>query len=449
VGPQEHPARGPRQPTLRQNLRYGAIDGTLYSVMIGTGETYLPLFVLAASLGEVASGLVQTVPYLLGAALQLAAPWGARRFGTLRRWIVFAASMQAAALAPMAIMGLLGRATIWAIFLSAMIYWAASMGCGAAWSTWIGMIVPPPIRARYFAFKSRIGNLATLSGLITGGLVLQAWTGQNEHLWPFAILFLTAGAARGICAYYLHLQSDTGPVPLDHRDVGPAELLRRLRGGRDGRFIAYMVLVQVGVQIGQPFFPPFMRAQLRMDYGQVLALTGAAFVARAAMHTAWGAFAHRYGAGRLLWIGGLGIIPHAALLLVSPSFLYLLLAQLAAGAMWSAYELAVLLLMFEHIREEERTSLWSIFNVLTAAAMVTGSLVGGVLLERFPGWRGYEVIFLLSTVGRLSTALFLRRGGDLPHAPATPAVEVEAVRPGAGSIDRPILPDLPNDRAAG
>jgi MFS family permease len=144
----------------------------------------------------------------------------------------------------------------------------------------------------------------------------------------------------------------------------------------------------------------------------------------------------------LLWIGGLGIIPHAALLLVSPSFVYLLVAQLAAGVMWSAYELAILLLMFEHIREEERTSLWSIYNVMNAAAMVGGSLVGGSLLQIRPGWEGYQIIFLLSTAGRLATVLFLSRDRDLPHAEMVPAVEVESVRPGAGSIDRPVIADL-------
>jgi MFS family permease len=180
-----------------------------------------------------------------------------------------------------------------------------------------------------------------------------------------------------------------------------------------------------------------------MDYGEVLALTGAAFIARAATHTAWGAFAHRFGAGRLLVIGGLGIIPHAALLLVSPSFVYLLVAQLAAGAMWSAYELAILLLMFEHIREEERTSLWSIYNVMNAGAMVAGSLVGGAILDRFPGWHGYQYVFILSTLCRLSTTLFLKRAHDLPHAPAAPAMETETVRPGAGAIDRPVMADLP------
>jgi MFS family permease len=246
---------------------------------------------------------------LLGAILQLATPWGTRKLGSLRRWVVFASTTQALALVPLAIMAITGRASLWTVFCFATIYWAASMGCGAGWSTWIGMIVPHRLRARYFSFKSRLSHAASLAGLVTGGLILQRYTGNNEHLWPFAVLFLIAAAGRVGCSYYLHRQQDTGPIPDHHREVPASDLFRRLRSGRDGRFILFMALMQVGVQIGQPFFPPFTRARLNMSYEQILALIGAAFLTKALMQPAWGAFAHRFGAARLLWIGGLGIVP--------------------------------------------------------------------------------------------------------------------------------------------
>lgn len=435
-----------RTPALRQSLRYGVYDGALYSLMVGAGESYLALFVLAAGLGEVASGLVSTVPFLLGAVLQLASPWGVRAVGTLRRWVVLTASLQAASLVPLALMALSGRASLAGIYIAATVYWAASMGCGAGWTTWIGMIVPRRLRASYFAAKARVSNAAILAGLVAGGLVLERWAGHNERLWPFAVLFLLAAAGRAGCAYFLQKQLDTGPVPEDHRPVGPGELLRRFRRGRDGRFMVYMMLVQVTVQIGQPFYHPYMREQLRLNYHEILLLVGAAFMAKAATQPMWGAFARRYGPGRLLWIGGLGIIPHSALWLVSPSLGYLLPMQLLAGVMWSAYELAVMLLMFENMREEERTSLWSIFNVMNAGAMVAGSLLGGAILGPHPDWADYQTIFLVSLVARLLTVIYLRNGREITH-PEPIRVEVEAVRPGAGSIDRPIIADMPETPA--
>lgn len=422
---------------LRRTLAYGVFDGVLYSYMVGAGESVLALFVLAAGFDRVAAGLVQTIPFLLGAAIQLASPWAARRVGLLRRFTVLAAGLQAASLVPFGLMAIVCRPSLWAVFLVATVYWVGSMGAGAGWTTWIGMIVPRRVRARYFAFKSRYTYVATLVGLAVGGVVLEQFTRGDRELWPYAVLFLSAAAARAGSAWFLAWHHHAGPVPATHRPVAPVELLRRFRGGRDGRFMVYMMLMQVAVQIGQPFFTPFMKDQLAMDYHRVLALTGAAFVAKALTQPLWGWFAHRHGPGRLLWIGGLGIIPHSALWLVSPLFPYLFAMQLFAGAMWSAYELATLLLMFENMREEERTSLWSIFNVMNAAAMVAGSVVGGAILAREPGWSGYQVIFLVSLAARLGTVVYLRRGREITH-PEPIAVEVEAVRAGAGSIDRPI-----------
>ena len=51
-----------RRSTLRSDLLASVNDGAAYGGMVGVGETYLPAFVLAVGLGEVAAGLVTTVP---------------------------------------------------------------------------------------------------------------------------------------------------------------------------------------------------------------------------------------------------------------------------------------------------------------------------------------------------------------------------------------------------
>src|SRR5262245_61683454 len=60
-------ALSPDQETgLRRELRSIVADGIAYSVMVGIGETYLSAFALAMGMGEVASGLIATVPLMLG-----------------------------------------------------------------------------------------------------------------------------------------------------------------------------------------------------------------------------------------------------------------------------------------------------------------------------------------------------------------------------------------------
>lgn len=439
---------------IRRTLRFSTLDGTAYAVMVGVGETYLAAFVLAADLGEVAAGLVMTVPLLAGALLQLASPAGVRLLGNLRRWVALMAALQALAFVPLALMAMTGWAPAWAIFACSTVYWGAGMACGAAWVTWVAGIIPGPIRARYFGRRSRLVQMGVLAGLVLGGVTLE-WgrrvtPGEGVPLALFAALFATAGAFRLVSAALLTRYHDPGRQATAHKVVGLKELVRRARHGKDVRFLAFMLMVTASAQIAQPFFTPFMLGQLRLTYGEFLVLVGASFVAKSVAMPIFGRYVARIGAHRLLWVGGLGIVPLAGMWLVSDSFWYLFATQLFAGAAWGAYELATLLLMFETLRDDERTSLLAKFNFGNAGSIVAGSLVGGAILSSLPDpGDAYVIVFLLSLGARLIPVLFLLRTDRRVERPLPLSVEVEAVRPAAGSIDAPILESLPKGVAQG
>src|SRR6185436_2615670 len=103
----------------------------------------------------VAGGLVASVPLLGGALLQLASPWGVRRIGSYRRWVVACVAAQALCYVPLALAALRGAAPTAAIYLVAMLYWAAGMAAGPAWNAWVGCIVPDRLRAPYWAGRTR------------------------------------------------------------------------------------------------------------------------------------------------------------------------------------------------------------------------------------------------------------------------------------------------------
>src|SRR5262245_65440759 len=89
----------------RRDLSAITADGVSFSVMVGLGETYIPAFVLASGLGEVAAGLIATLPPLAGAVFQLVTPFAVRQLGSYRRWVVACAALQGLALTPLAIGG--------------------------------------------------------------------------------------------------------------------------------------------------------------------------------------------------------------------------------------------------------------------------------------------------------------------------------------------------------
>jgi MFS family permease len=161
---------------------------------------------------------------------------------------------------------------------------------------------------------------------------------------------------------------------------------------------------------------------------------------------ALGWMAHRWGAQRLLWIGGIGIIPLSGCWWISNSVPFLFALQFAGGIVWAAYELAMLLLFFETIRREERTSVLTLYNVANALAMVIGSLCSGVVLKMLGEQKEtYLLIFLLSSAARFLTLVFLARLPTMRFEVLPLSVRTLAVSATEGSLDRPILPSIPDD----
>jgi MFS family permease len=164
---------------------------------------------------------------------------------------------------------------------------------------------------------------------------------------------------------------------------------------------------------------------------------------------AFGRLAQRVGAQRLLWIGGLGIVPLSAFWLMSTSLPFLLATQVLAGMAWGAYELGTFLLLLDTIRDEERTSVLTTFNLVHAVAIVGGSLAGGLLLKLLAEQQAaYMLLFALSAMGRAATIPMLLKITGTTRPLAAVGIRTLSVRPSAGSIDNPIVTSTQSERRA-
>jgi hypothetical protein len=434
---------------VRQDLLAGHLEAASYGGMVGFGETFLPAFALAAGVGEVAAGLVTAVPMLAGGLMQLVSPTGIRALGSNRKWVVSCAAVQGLSFLPLVLFALRGEVSTVAMFLIVSLYWAAGLATGPAWNTWMGTIVPRLIRARYFACRTRLSQAVVLTGFLAGGGALH-WASQHgEALTIFAALFAAAGLFRLASATCMSCQSEPVSGRTSGKPFSIATIGRQFREGRGGPLLMYLVVVQGAVQFSGPYFTPFMFQKLHLSYVQYALLIAVSYLARIVSLPLWGHLAHRVGANRLLWLGGIGIVPISAMWLASKDFFWLMFIQLVGGAAWAAYELAFQLLFFESIPKDERTGVLTLYNLVNTAAWVSGSLLGGLVLQALgAGHAAYLTLFGLSTVGRAFALLLLPRVAAKSTETAT--VTVRTLRPvhTAGAIDAPILSTVAADSLA-
>ncbi|MBX3423127.1 MAG: MFS transporter [Pirellulaceae bacterium] len=402
---------------LRHNLRVSTADATSFGVMVGVGETYLPAFALAIGLGEVTAGLVGSVPLLMGGVLQAISPWILRRGVSEQVWVVGASILQGCAFIPLFIAAIYGQMSAWGLMLCASLYWAGGLAGGPAWNSWIDKLVPKPIRANYFAGRTRASQIATCCGFLGAGMLLQIGRPGGWEIQTFAILFAVAWLARSYSV--LMLASHRAPAAKPLRKLLPsgipaASATSASLAQREGSIVSprnlilYLALVQGMVQVSGPFYTPYMLKHLQLSYWAFAVLIATAFVAKIVALASWGKFAKRFGAQRLLLLGGAMIVPAPVLWIFSSNYTWLLTVQTLSGIGWAAYELGFFLLLFDSLPIVRRVRLLTIYNLANTSAWCCGALVGGLVLFQLGASQfGYFTLFGISASGRALALLFL------------------------------------------
>ncbi|MCA3004942.1 MAG: MFS transporter, partial [Phycisphaerales bacterium] len=430
-----------RMSQRRHSMNASMVDAAAWSVMFGIGEMLFPAFVLALALGEVAAGLIATIPPVVGALVQLLSPWGVGRLGSHKRWVIWTAAIQAAAFVPLAIGAALGAMPAWLVFVLVTIYGAAGMAGGAAWSTWIGTIVPRRVRPQWFGKRQRLiqafmfigfGSGTAALALTTGGVAPKDFSRPQDLLTTFAVLFVIAGAARLISLSYLAKKHEPEPVPEGHTHVSLPEIGRRLvarseptrpAAGADVRLLLGLLLFTCALSVANPFVNPFLLEQLRQPYLAYALLIGAVMIGKVTALTVMGAYAKRHGARAVLRFGLFGLIPAALLWLVPVKggdlLPWLVFVQFFTGLVMGCYELATWLILLDTLKDRERTSLVSWYFLFNMSAQAVGSVLGAWILGGLgKDHAAYMWVFGASAAARLLAALALLAltvGLGLPH----------------------------------
>ncbi|HLP83755.1 MAG TPA: MFS transporter [Phycisphaerales bacterium] len=419
-----------RAETIRHNLRCSTIDGLFYMFMVGFAETFFPLFVLTMFGSEVGSGLVATVPLMLATILQLFAPQMVQRVRSYKRAVVACAVLQTVVCPLLAVVALIGSAPMWLIFALAAAYHAGAIVGGAPWTAMMGVLVPGPMRAAFFAKRSRVLQLGAVVAIVAGAALLDSaprigpalaesltWWPWMSNAWQtrptlvcFAILFTLAGAVRAVSAWYLHKHIEPPNVTAGHRSLSVREAFARLRHDGRWRLVGVLALFSFAMMIGSPFWAAYVKQVCGLSFLEWAGLIVIWYLGKAIAVSWAGELAQRRGRRRLLVYAGIMMTPVPALWALSTDPIYLAIAQMIAGMTIATWELGVMLATLEAFDEDERTSLLSVHTLSQWCAGTGGSFVGGAALERMGGTHGaFAAIFIASALARGLVTLVLAR----------------------------------------
>lgn len=431
----------PTASTRRTALRWSVVDGALHAVMLGVSETYLGALAVELGHRDVALSLLGTIPLLVGAAAQLLSPRLVRLVGGEKRFVVACVVLQALTHLGFFAIALTGSTSLPALLAIKTVYWASGMVVGPAWNAWMARLVPPKLRAPYFARRNMTTHAAMLLAFFASGFALEHVRAlRGDALHGFAFLYGVALLARLGSAVALARKAPLlapGPPP-------PRPRLSAVLAAGRWRVALYTAALLFGAQLAIPFFTPYMLRELGLDLTEYAMLSSCSILAKAIAFRLWKR-ARLAPLPMLALSGGLiALTPFVWYL--TPDLRVIVLAQIVGGIAWAGYDLASLELLMGDAPKDGQVEFFALAASLSAITQVGGALLGGWALRL--GTFDYATVFLASSIARASALLFV-----LPLLPVRStlrrvrmAIRIVGVRPSTGAIATPALPEEEDDR---
>ena len=407
--PAEHAGARIPEAQVPTALRAFWADGLFAAAQDAFILSYLPILANALGASGTEIGLLAASQSLGGALALYPGAFAARRASSLRWLVVFYSGIigrlafLGAAFAVAFMSGNAALYTVIALFAARAFIQNFTV---PAWTSLAADIIPPGLRARYFASRNFAIQGATLAITPLGGLFLDAIGFPGGYVVALLVSFIF-----GMCATLAYSRIPEPPRkerPAETRKVVPP--LRVARDARFRNFVAGTMLVHFGAQMAGPFFNVYLVEDLggtnfiigviamvasltgiagQLVCGDLLSRRGSLWLTRATLLT--------MPAIPLLWLGVIN--PWMAVI-----------PNIVGGFVWSAFGLANFQQQLELTPEESREDYIALFHLATLTSMFFAPFVGGALVDVV----GYRLTFLLSAFVR-GAALFMFLGDTTIH----------------------------------
>jgi len=388
---------------------YSIKEGSAASVMGGAGESYITPFAAEIGASNLQIGLMSSLVNLAGPVFQLLGSRLPERFS--RKKIVFISIvLQASAWLLFILIGWLdlhgGKLAYLPLLLIAAYIFYVCCGAigGPSWFSLLGDAVPEVKRAKYFSKRNKITGLFSVAAALAASLWLFFAKDAGLLIIGFIALFSIALIARLVSAYFFS-KHYVAPITLDRGYwFSFWNFVSKIPTGNFNRFAAYVAVMNLVMNIANPFFALYMWKDLALNPIWFAIVATSAGIFSALSMTLWGRFAEKYGNRELLRVGSLllALMPFLWLLSRNPIYL-VLIAQLISGIGSAAFNLSASNFIYDSVSRPRRAICVAYFNLLNGIGIFFGSLIGGLLAQylHLKFMSIFLFIFIVSGVLRL------------------------------------------------
>jgi MFS family permease len=399
-----------RRYAVRKSLKLSVLDGAAYAAMLGLIQNYVTPLALALKATTAQVGLLSSIPSLVVAFSQLAAPDLSERAGTRKRFILPMVFLHAVMYIPILLIPFIFQGSqVW--WLIAFVTVSAVLGAisNPAWGSLMADLVPIRLRGRYFSARGRIAGIIMLGFSFVAGGILQVF--METPFIGFAMLFGGAAAFRLLSFYFLSQMYEPESPGNGDDDPSLLHMVRHVGSSNLGRFTVYTALILFAANVASPFFSVYMLRDLGFNYVTYTVIISSVSISSLVFLTFWGRRADLAGNIKVIrvtsWL--LPVIP--LLWLASYNIYYLIFAEIVSGFAWSGFNLAAVNFIYDASEDQNRTKHIAVFNTITSLAICAGALIGGFLAPHLPALFGYKLrtLFTISGVMRGLVVIFLLR----------------------------------------
>ncbi|MFP4662647.1 MAG: MFS transporter [Halanaerobiales bacterium] len=412
-------------PALKRDMKMSTLEGA-FTTLMGTliGGAFLTGFAISLGADSFIIGILASLP-LLANTVQIFGSYLIDRMGDTREvciryvllhrifWLLIIFS-------PFLLLRLeLTDLRIWTfVVLLAVASLCASIS-SVSWTSWMADLIPQKIRGRFFASRNMISQMIGMLTAILAGFFVDYWQGlsENTQSQSYGFIYLFAiGTIFGFISIFL-LKKTSKSNKVIRTDGG---FLKKLK--LPFKYVSYKHLIVFtacwgfAVSLVSPFFSVYMIKTLEIPFtlitlfGVVSGITGIIGM------RLWGRFIDKYGPKPLLYLCSIGasIIPTLWIFASPDNYTIIWFINIISGFFWAGIGLASSNMMMNLAPSEDNAVFFAVFAAITGITAALAPIFGGYLgtlynnIEIF-SITGLKLLFITSSILRLSTILLLRR----------------------------------------